>query len=147
MEPRAWMRGEKGLQALEWITRALGALALLAALAFGLRRTEAGPGEALSAAVSAWFRCLIEQRDCPLMAVRIEKAGPCRTQPVECLARWGDCLFQGACEGADPTDLLGLLPWLAVVGIPVGGGPLLFRRTSGRLRAGENLLGRDQDRK
>jgi len=29
----------------------------------------------------------------------------------------------------------------------VGGGPLLFRRTSGRLRAGENLLGRDQDRK
>jgi hypothetical protein len=59
MEPRAWMRGEKGLQALEWITRALGALALLAALAFGLRRTEAGPGEALSAAVSAWFRCLI----------------------------------------------------------------------------------------
>jgi len=59
MEPRAWMRGEKGLQAPEWITRALGALALLAALAFGLRRTEAGPGEALSAAVSAWFRCLI----------------------------------------------------------------------------------------
>jgi hypothetical protein len=27
----------------------------------------------------------------------------------------------------------------------VGGGPLLFRRTSGRLRAGENLLGRDQE--
>jgi hypothetical protein len=99
MEPRAWMRGEKGLQALEWITRALGALALPAALAFGLKRTEAGPGEALSAAVSAWFRCLIEQRDCPLMAVRIEKAGPCWTQPVECLARWGDCLLQGACEG------------------------------------------------
>jgi hypothetical protein len=121
MEPRAWMRGEKGLQALEWITRALGALALLAALAFGLRRTEAGPGEALSAAVSAWFRCLIGQGDCPLMAVRIEKAGPCWTQPVECLARWGDCLLQGACEGADPKDLLGLLPWLAVVGIPAGG--------------------------
>ncbi|QWK11833.1 MAG: hypothetical protein KNN16_05960 [Thermoflexus hugenholtzii] len=55
------------------------------------------------------------------MAVRIEKAGPCWTQPVECLARWGDCLLRGACEGADPKDLLGLLPWLAVVGIPVGG--------------------------
>jgi hypothetical protein len=55
------------------------------------------------------------------MAVRIEKAGPCRTQPVECLARWGDCLLQGACEGADLKDLLGLLPWLAVVGIPAGG--------------------------
>jgi hypothetical protein len=115
------MRGEKGLQALEWIARALVALALLAALAFGLRRTEAGLGEALSAAVSAWFRCLIGQGDCPLMAVRIEKAGPCWTQPVGCLARWGDCLLQGACEGADPKDLLGLLPWLAVVGIPVGG--------------------------
>jgi hypothetical protein len=37
--------GVEGLQALEWV-----ALALLAALAFGLRRTEAGPGEALSAA-------------------------------------------------------------------------------------------------
>jgi hypothetical protein len=115
------MRGEKGLQALEWIARALVALALLAALAFGLRRTEAGLGEALSAAVSAWFRCLIGQGDCPLMAVRIEKAGPCWTQPVECLARWGDCLLQGACEGADPKDLLGLLPWLAVAGIPAGG--------------------------
>jgi hypothetical protein len=107
MEPRAWMRGEKGLQAPEWITRALGALALPAALAFGLRRTEAGPGEALSAAVRAWFRCLIEQRDCPLTAVG--------------LARWGDCLLRGACEGTDPKDLLGLLPWLAVAGIPVGG--------------------------
>ena len=121
MEPRAWMQGEKGLQAPEWIARALGALALPAALAFGLRRTEAGPGEALSAAVSAWFRCLIGQGDCPLTAVGLEKAGPCWTQPVGCLARWGDCLLQGACEGADPKDLLGLLPWLAVVGIPAGG--------------------------
>jgi hypothetical protein len=121
MEPRAWMRGEKGLQALEWIALALGALALPAALAFGLRRTETGPGEALSAAVSAWFRCLIGQGDCPLTAVGLEKAGPCWTQPIGCLARWGDCLLQGACEGADPTDLLGLLPWLAVVGIPAGG--------------------------
>jgi len=121
MEPRAWMRGEKGLQALEWIALALVALALLAALAFGLKRTEAGPGEALSAAVRAWFRCLIGQGDCPLTAVGLEKAGPCWTQPVECLARWGDCLLRGACEGVDPADLLGLLPWLAVVGIPVGG--------------------------
>jgi hypothetical protein len=55
------------------------------------------------------------------MAVRIEKAGPCWTQPVGCLAWWGDCLLRGACEGADPKDLLGLLPWLAVAGIPVGG--------------------------
>ncbi len=107
MEPRAWMRGEKGLQAPEWITRALGALALPAALAFGLKGTEAGPGEALSTAVRAWFRCLIGQGDCPLTAVG--------------LARWGDCLLQGACEGTDPKDLLGLLPWLAVAGIPAGG--------------------------
>ena len=111
-----WVRGSKGLQTLEWV-----APALLAALAFGLKRTEAGPGEALSAAVSAWFRCLIGQGDCPLTAVGLEKAGPCWTQPVGCLARWGDCLLRGACEGADPKDLLGLLPWLAVVGIPAGG--------------------------
>jgi hypothetical protein len=116
-----WIRGSKGLQTLEWVAIGLVVVALLAALAFGLRRTEAGLGEALSAAVSAWFRCLIGQGDCPLMAVRIEKAGPCWTQPVGCLARWGDCLLQGACEGADPKDLLGLLPWLAVVGIPTGG--------------------------
>jgi hypothetical protein len=46
MEPRAWMRGEKGLQALEWIALALVALALLAALAFGLKanRGRAGGG-------------------------------------------------------------------------------------------------------
>ncbi|QWK11834.1 MAG: hypothetical protein KNN16_05965 [Thermoflexus hugenholtzii] len=56
-----WVRGSKGLQALEWVAIGLVALALLAALAFGLKRTEAGPGEALSAAVSAWFRCLIGQ--------------------------------------------------------------------------------------
>jgi hypothetical protein len=118
---RRWVQGSKGLQTLEWVALALVVVALLAALALGLRRTEAGPGEALSAAVSAWFRCLIGQGDCPLMAVRIEKAGPCWTQPVGCLARWGDCLLQGACKGADPTDLLGLLPWLAVAGIPVGG--------------------------
>lgn len=49
------------MQALEWVAIGLVALALLAALAFGLKRTEAGPGEALSAAVSAWFRCLIGQ--------------------------------------------------------------------------------------
>ncbi len=116
-----WIRGSKGLQALEWVAIGLVALALLAALAFGLRRTEAGPGEALSAAVSAWFRCLIEQRDCPLTAVGLEKAGPCLMQPTGCLARWGDCLLRGACEGADPTDRVGLLPWLAVVGIPAGG--------------------------
>jgi len=108
--------GVEGLQAPEWV-----ALALLAALAFGLKRTEAGPGEALSAAVSAWFHCLIEQRDCPLTAVGLEKAGLCLMQPTGCLARWGDCLLRGACEGADPMDQVGLLPWLAVVGIPVGG--------------------------
>jgi hypothetical protein len=56
-----------------------------------------------------------------LMAVRIEKAGPCWTQPTGCLARWGDCLLRGACEGADPMDQVVLLPWLAVVGIPAGG--------------------------
>jgi hypothetical protein len=55
------------------------------------------------------------------MAVRIEKAGPCWTQPTGCLARWGDCLLRGACEGADPMDQVVLLPWLAVVGIPAGG--------------------------
>jgi len=121
MEPRAWMRGEKGLQALEWIALALVALALLAALALGLKRTEAGPGEALSAAVSALFQCLVERRDCPLTAVSVEKASPCRMQPTTCLTRGGDCLLRGACEGADPKDLVGLLPWLAVVGIPMGG--------------------------
>jgi hypothetical protein len=109
------------LQTLEWVAIGLVVVALLAALAFGLKRAEAGPGEALSAAVSAWFRCLIGQGDCPLMAVRIEKAGPCWTQPVECLVRWGDCLLRGACEGADPKDLAGLLLWLAVAGIPAGG--------------------------
>jgi hypothetical protein len=45
-----WVRGSKGLQTLEWVAIGLVVVALLAALAFGLRRTEAGPGEALSAA-------------------------------------------------------------------------------------------------
>ena len=52
----------------------------------------------------------------------IGKAGACATRPTACLGRWGECLLQGACEGADPEDLLGLLPWLALMGIGVGGG-------------------------
>jgi hypothetical protein len=118
MDPRSYIRGEKGLQTLEWIALAL---ALLAALAIGLKQTEAGPGEAVTAAVSAMFRCRTSPLDCPLTAVGIEGAGACLTQPTGCLVRWGDRLLRGVCEGADPRDLWGLLPWLALAGIAVGG--------------------------
>ena len=122
MRLRAWVRGERGLQTLEWIALALAALALLTALAIGLRQTEAGPGEAVSAAVSALFRCLTNGADCPVAAVGVGKAGSCLAQPTACLRRWEDCLLHGACAGADPENLLGLLPWLALVGIGLGGG-------------------------
>ncbi len=86
------------------------------------------------AAVSALFRCLTGGADCPLTAVEIGKAGPCLRQPTVCLGRWGDCLLRGACEGADPEGLLGLLPWLGLAVIGVGGGlfallpPPVFQR-------------------
>ena len=57
----------------------------------------------------------------------IGKAGACATRPTACLGRWGECLLQGACEGTDPEDLLGLLPWLALIGIGLSGVLRAFR--------------------
>jgi hypothetical protein len=80
------------------------------------RGRTGGGGVAFSVTVSALFRSLPGIGDRPRT-----KASPCRMQPATCLTRRGDCLLRGACEGADPTDRVGLLPWLAVVGIPAGG--------------------------
>ncbi len=132
MHPRARIRGERGLQTLEWM--ALAVLALLTALALGLKPIEAGPGEAISAAVSVLFRCLTGEAECALAAVGIGKAGPCLVQPTACLSRWGECLLRGACAGVDPEGLLGLLPWLALAGIGVGGGLLSVLPPSVRRR-------------
>jgi len=71
---------------------------------------------AFSVTVSALFRGLPGIGDRPRT-----KASRSRMQPATCLTRRGDCLLQGACEGADPTDRVGLLPWLALAGIPAGG--------------------------
>jgi hypothetical protein len=80
------------------------------------RGRAGGGGVAFSVTVSALFRGLPGIGDRPRT-----KASPRRMQPATCLTRRGDCLLRGACEGADPTDRVGLLPWLAVVGIPAGG--------------------------
>jgi hypothetical protein len=80
------------------------------------RGRTGGGGVAFSVTVSALFRSLPGIGDRPRT-----KASPCRMQPATCLTRRGDCLLQGACKRADSTDLLGLLPWLAVAGIPAGG--------------------------
>ncbi len=104
----------------EWIALALALLALAAAWAIGLKQTDVGPGEAVAAAASAMLRCRTSPPDCPLTAVGIKGAGASLTRPTGCLVRWGDRLLQGVCEGADPQDLWGLLPWLALAGITVG---------------------------
>jgi len=113
------LRDEQGVQTLEWVALALVILALIGGGAYFLARPSRGVGESVTDVITAMFSCLADEKACGLGETGMAKGARCLAEPLACPGQIFSCVVYRSCRGDEPWMVVGLMPWVAGLLLPV----------------------------
>lgn len=109
-------------------------------VAYFLARPSRGVGESVTDVITAMFSCLADEKACGLGETGMAKGARCLAEPLACPGQIFSCVVYRSCRGDEPWMVVGLMPWVAGLLLPVlyiffisakgGGVPQALPRTS-----------------